>query len=113
MTSLRFAKIVARLIETRSFTNSVAVDRVADEYLVWFEVVTTKTRASSIVTRICLIIQEVDSGCHVRLVHKRLVGDNPKDRSSLTTWMICVVVKIRKGAANARLRGRVHQPRNV
>ncbi len=53
---------------------------------------TTKTRASSMVTRIGLIVSDVAGGRKF-IVMKRLVGDAPATRDALATWCIAVQFK--------------------
>lgn len=64
--------------------NEVGGDRYVE-----FTARTTKTRASSIVTRVRLIVQDVVSDRPFQVL-KRLEGSSPATRDDLATWHIVV-----------------------
>jgi len=95
MSSGELAKRVGHWLREYDFCSPVVSGRVDDEYVVSFEARTTKTRASSIVTRVGLIAEEVAEGRDY-VNGKELVGDPPEDRSGLATWRIYVKIPIRR-----------------
>jgi FAD synthase len=73
----------------------VVTKKTGDSYVVEFEARTTKTRASSMVTRVRLIANEVVVGPDFT-VGKELLSEPPADRSALATWRVFVKIAIRK-----------------
>ena len=89
MTSRSLARKIADWIPRSGLATrgSVGVSRFAGTHVVLFEVRTTKTRASSIVTRLGLAIASMANG-HEFSVDKEVDGDLPRYREDLATWKI-------------------------
>lgn len=89
---------VERWIVEQGLGGKVQRISTADAELVLFEARTTKTRASSMVTRLELMVGNI-VGCRNFRVGRDLVSDPPKDRSDLATWTVYVVVERKKKQA--------------
>ena len=96
---MRFRDLVKEIehwIEEQKFGESVWVREAAECTILGFDIRTTKTRASSIVTRLDLMIKDISREHEFRVGHQ-LVSEGPKDRDDLATWTVFTVVgKARK-----------------
>ena len=88
------ARKISRSLGDLGFQGDVTTRRDGDSLMLEFEARTTKTRASSVVTRLELMVTEATCGGKF-LVGKRLISENPKERSSLATWTIFVSLPIK------------------
>jgi hypothetical protein len=95
MSSGELAKRISHWLREYDFCSPVVSGRAGNDHVVAFTARTTKTRASSIVTRICLIAEEIASGREFE-AGKELVGDPPEDRAGLASWRIYVRVPVRR-----------------
>lgn len=95
MSAIILAKKMAAWIVRHRFCSEARVGRIGDDYLVEFVSRTTKTRASSMVTRIGLIAAEVAAGAPI-FVGKKLLSGPPRDRDDVVGWIVYVRVPIRK-----------------
>lgn len=93
MSSQELAKKISYWIRTYSFCGEVVTVKLDNNYFIQFEARTTKTRASSMVTRIKLISAEVILDVEFQ-VGKELLSEVPSDRSALATWKIFVRIPI-------------------
>jgi hypothetical protein len=98
MTSLQLARDIARWIKPYPFCGHVSVAWQLESYSISFEARTTKTRASSIVTRIRLIAANLADESRCR-VEKQLWSEAPRKREDLATWMICATVSAKRRLA--------------
>lgn len=89
------ARTIAHWTREHQFCGEVSVHRRDDSYVVAFEARTTKTRASSMVTRLKLIVDELVHGMPVS-VGKDLVSVAPRSRDDLASWKIFVIVPVRR-----------------
>ncbi len=96
MTTQSLASRIKHWTKTYSFCNTVEVKNRPDQVRIEFEARTTKTRASSIVTRIRLITREVIGETAEYSVDKELCSEAPNDRASLATWKVFVAITKRK-----------------
>lgn len=94
MTANEVARAVKRWTESYHFCGDVEMHREFAKYVVEFTARTTKTRASSMVTRVGLIVAEVIKEQEFE-VGKELMSDPPKDRAALSTWRIYVNVPVK------------------
>lgn len=95
MTSARLADNIATMIKTYTFSNEPIIAREPGFYLVWFDLHTTATRSSSIVTRLKLILAETAPGrCSV----SKTLGQEiwPKDRAELAVWRVSIKIPVRE-----------------
>ena len=76
--------------------SKVEVTHFTEYWSISYEVRTTTTRASSLVTRIRLLVEEIVRPQPI-VVDKVLLSDSPKERSTLATWMIFVKLSTKKG----------------
>ena len=81
-------RAVKRWIEKYDYCHDLIVDRESGR-LLYFSAKTTTTRASSMVSRISTIVEEVLGEGNFE-VFKVLVGDPPADRGDLANWEIAV-----------------------
>lgn len=97
MTAAQLAHNTLELIKTYTFSTSPKLERVQGGYEVSFDVHTTATRSSSIVTRLKLMTAEV-AHAHKGIVVKKHLNQpmHPKDRSELALWSICVVIPVKE-----------------
>lgn len=95
MSSEELAKRVNHWIRTYHFCGEVTSGRTDGYHYIQFEARTTSTRASSMVTRLKLMVSELVVGPEFE-VSKRLIGQAPIERSSLATWQVYVRIFIRK-----------------
>jgi len=100
MNASKLASEITKCVEDYGFVPHTTKRREMDSYLVEFTVITTKTRASSIVTRLSLLSSEL-AGESPFSVNKELITDPPATRDDLATWRITVHVpiKVRSKAA--------------
>jgi archaellin len=80
---------IAKWLGESHLSDDVQIGKTEDRRYVYFDVVTTRTRASSIVTRVKLIVEEIAGKVDVD-VSKTCIGCVPENRSSLTTWRVMV-----------------------
>jgi hypothetical protein len=101
MNASKLASEITKCVENYGFVPYVYKKKVGDSYSVEFTTITTKTRASSIVTRLSLLSQELAGESRRFSVTKELMTDPPATRDDLATWRITVRVpiKIRSKAA--------------
>lgn len=95
MSSEELAKKIGYWTKAHKFCGKVQTRRVPDYYIISFVARTTKTRASSMVTRVKLIAEEVLGDVHCA-IGKELISDPPEDRASLASWRIFVYIPVRK-----------------
>jgi len=95
------ARAIAHWARAYQFCGEVNLSREDDLYIVAFEARTTKTRASSMVTRLKLIVGEVAQGA-ATVVDKELVSNPPKSRDAIASWKIFVNIPIRKKGSGYR-----------
>ena len=100
MSSGELARRISHWTREYNFCGNVVTKRTDQHYVVEFVARTTKTRASSMVTRVSLIANEVIVGPDF-VVGKELIGAPPLDRASLASWRIFVNIMIRKKKAEA------------
>lgn len=93
MTSNELARRISHWTKLYNFCEPVKVRRADDSYSVEFEARTTKTRASSMVTRVELIAKGIASDVEFE-AGKELLSEPPSDRASLATWRIYVRIPI-------------------
>lgn len=92
MTANELAKKISHWLGGYGFCGEVVTENVPNSYVVQFEARTTKSRASSMVTRVGLIASEVLGSCRFE-VGKSRMGEPPLSREALSTWKIFVEVK--------------------
>jgi len=95
VSSSDLARRIAYWTKQHNFCGEVLTRRRLDQYTIEFVARTTKTRASSMVTRVKLIANEVLGGAQ-HTVDKQLLSDPPEDRASLSTWRIFIAIPIKK-----------------
>ncbi len=99
MSSEDLARKIAHWTKLYQFCGAVSTRRTESHYVVEFLARTTKTRASSMVTRVKLIVDEVAGVKTPRtefIVGKELLSPPPSDRASLATWRVYVSIAIKK-----------------
>jgi hypothetical protein len=89
MTHRKLLSEVASCIRGYGFSPTVAVDR--EIGLIEVSLHTTKTRASTIQSRLGLIVAELADG-HEFSTTKECVGELPKRREALAQWTISVAL---------------------
>ena len=94
MNASKLASEITKCVEDYGFVPHVHKRRADDSYSVEFTTITTKTRASSIVTRLLLLSSEL-AGESPFSVDKGLMTDPPVTRDDLATWRITVHVPIK------------------
>lgn len=100
MNTATLARRIAHWTRTYPFPVKVISEKTEKGFTVYFEYRTTKTRASSMVTRVQLIANEVLMGIEFS-VEKQLVSEPPPTRESLATWKIEVSIPFLKEARRA------------
>lgn len=98
MSASKLSREVSRWIKDYGFCERVEVGRTDDHHVIEFEVRTTSTRASSMVTRIKLIVAELSSRSDVT-VDKELMSRPPETRDALATWSIYVAIPVKRRLA--------------
>ena len=93
MSSRDLARKVSHWTKSYGFVEEVRVGRSTDHYSVEFEARTTKTRASTMVTRLQLMSNALGPGA---IASKELIGEPPANRAALSTWRITVSVSIQR-----------------
>lgn len=85
---------VKHWVEKYDYCSNLVVGATPKFKFVKFSARTTRTRASSIVTRINHIIRDVvvDRGFEVR---KELIGESPSTRADLASWAIVILLPVR------------------
>lgn len=97
MNSQKLFTDVKKWIKAYQFCGIVRSHRLGDYNYVEFEAVTTKTRASTMVTRVGLIAQDIVAGSGRRvIVGKELMSAPPSTRADLATWKIYAKVLVGK-----------------
>lgn len=94
MNAYELASEVTKWVERYGFVPYVSKRRAENNYLVELTVITTMTRASSMVTRLLLLSSEI-AGESRFSVRKELVTEAPTTRDSLATWKITVAIPIK------------------
>jgi FAD synthase len=94
MSSKELADKIGHWTQTYNFCGEVSSSRTDTHHVIQFEARTTKTRASSMVTRVKLMANEVIVGYDFS-VSKELLSDPPRDRAALATWRISVKIAIK------------------
>ena len=95
MNTNELARRIGHWTREYQFCGEVSVSRIQDHYVVEFEARTTKTRASSMVTRIKLIAADLAEGSDV-VVDKDLVSESPATRDALASWKIYAAIPIKR-----------------
>lgn len=95
MTSRDLARSIQHWVTTYNFCGEVEVARDTDKHIVSFNARTTKTRASTMVTRVRLIVADLAKVPGI-VVGKELISEAPENRSALASWRIFVNVPIGK-----------------
>lgn len=94
MNANELANEVVKWVEHYGFVPYVSKRRIEGFYLVELTTITTKTRASSMVTRLSLLSSELAQGSRFSIV-KELLTESPTTRDSLATWKIIVSIPVR------------------
>ena len=95
MNANELSREISRWIREYQFCGKVRSRRTEYQRIVEFEARTTKTRASSMVTRIGLIAMEVAATSRGKIfVGKELVSEPPATRDSLASWRIYATIPI-------------------
>jgi hypothetical protein len=82
------ARKLAASIRELGFAAKVRVEKSRSGlWRVWFNTTTTKTRASSMASRIRLLAFEISSNTPVS-IDKILIGSRPRKREDITSWEI-------------------------
>ena len=95
MNASELSREISRWIREYQFCGKVRSRRTEYQRIVEFEARTTKTRASSMVTRIKLIAAELAEGSDV-VVDKDLVSEPPATRDALASWKIYAAIPIKR-----------------
>ena len=95
MNTIELVRRISYWTKEYQFCGKVTSSRTDDHYVVEFEARTTKTRASSMVTRIKLIAAELAEGSDV-VVDKDLVSEPPATRDALASWKIYAAIPIKR-----------------
>ena len=99
MTAKQITAKVVHLIETYAFTKKTEVTRTSGCYVVSFSTTTTSTRASSMITRLNLIMHAVSTPTKKVIVKKSLAQECwPIDRSALALWNIEILIPVKDSA---------------
>lgn len=96
MDTKNLVKEIQKWTTAHKFGGDVRYRKTRTSYVVEFFMDTTMTRASSIVTRLRLIVEELAKGTKFN-VGKMCQGLPPKERSALARWRIFVHVPIKEG----------------
>lgn len=101
MNASKLASEITKCVEDYCFVPHVVKRKLGDHYSVEFTAITTKTRASSMVTRLSLLALGLTGETRFFSVEKELLTEPPKTRDALATWRITVriPIKIRSKAA--------------
>jgi hypothetical protein len=95
MNTVELVRRISYWTKEYQFCGKVSLKRVSDHYVVAFEARTTRTRASSMVTRIKLIAAELAEGSDI-VVDKDLVSEPPATRDALASWKIYAAIPIKR-----------------
>lgn len=85
-------------IKQYDFSKHVFLKRTQHYMIIEFDVRTTKTRASTIVTRLKLLVWEISEKSDI-CVSKELTSAPPKSRGELASWRIFTTIPVRKHAS--------------
>ena len=94
MQSEELARKVSHWAKEYGFTGKVSTKKADGAWVIEFQARTTKTRASSMVTRLGLIVQELAGAAHQISTGKQLMSDPPSTREDLGTWRIFAEVPV-------------------
>ena len=95
MTALSLSQEVLRWVKELRIAGKVFVARVDDKYVIDFFTTTTKTRASSMVTKLELLVAGMADGTPFS-IGKELLSLPPANRADLASWRVFVAVAIKK-----------------
>lgn len=95
MNSNEVAKEVSHWARMYQFSGEVKHEKSPESHKIHFEARTTSTRASTMVTRLRLIVHDINDSPDI-LVGKELISARPENRAALASWRIYVSVPIRR-----------------